>query len=482
MNVDHAVAAAINEFARKIEGNDPFVVAFRMSHTAMVVCDPRLPDTPIIYANEAFERLTGFPMSEVLGRNCRFMQGPDTDPDDIEKIRRAIRRAEPIQLDLLNHKANGTAFWNRLMIAPVGEADGQPRYFVATQLDVTIERHHVPLLVGDREVLSAEVAAREATLAEQDLRLQLALKAGGLGIWTLSIPSMDLQASNGCKRNFGRPDDEPFTYDQLVDAIHPDDRPRMRSEVEKTLETGQPYSIEYRILTPAGEQRWVTVQGEVQYRADGSPLAMSGFSTDISERKFAEEHRSVLAGELSHRVKNTLATVGAVVSQTLRDAPDMKSGIAAVQGRIASMAAAHDLLLREEADGASIDDIVRGVLSPFIDSNGARFSIDGPTIRLTPQVTLALSMALYELVTNAIKYGALSTPEGHVAVEWALDTSPGRELRFAWTERGGPPVETPRRNGFGTRMIERVLQSYVNGRSEIRFLPEGVRFELAASL
>ena len=478
-----AIAAAIEDFARRLSSNDPFVAAFRMSHTAMVICDPTLPDNPIIYANSAFERLTGFSASEVLGRNCRFMQGPDTELDAIQRLREAIQLRKPLELDLINHKANGTPFWNRLKIAPVYGDDNAIRYFVATQLDVTGERHHIPQLVSDRKALSAEIRAREAELLEQHDRLKQALRAGALGVWTLDLPSMELHASNGCKSVFGRPIDEAFSYDELLAAIHPEDRDRMQSEVAATLACGKPYNIEYRILTPDDEQRWVAAQGEIQYRTDGSQFAMSGFTTDISERKFAEEHRAVLARELSHRVKNTLATVGAVVAQTLRESPDMKTAAAAVQGRIAAMASAHDLLIFDEVEGAGIGDIVKSVLLPFIDRDGERFTIQGPTLRLSPQITLALSMALYELATNAIKYGALSTPEGRVKIVWSLDrSSEKRLLHFSWSESGGPSVQPPTRSGFGTRMIERVLQSYIEGSSKIDFLPQGVRFELSAAV
>lgn len=477
------IAAAIDAFARLLDKGDPFYAAFRMTPTAMAVSDPTLRDNPIIYVNRAFEQLTGFASREVLGRNCRFMQGPDTDLADVEAIRAAIKRRERIEIDLLNHRRDGSPFWNRLMVAPVFDDRGAPRYFVASQIDVTIERHQLPILVGDRESLAAEVQARAADLADQDARLRMALKAGGLGTWTLTLPELDLQASSGCKRNFGRPVDKPFTYPQLVGAVHPDDLPRMQAEVRATIENGTPYHIEYRILTPDGEQRWVAVHGELQFRADGSLFAMSGFSTDISERKFIDEHRAVLARELSHRVKNTLATVSAVVSQTLRDAPSIAAATEAVQGRIAAMATAHDLLIKDEIEGASIGDIVKRVLSPFIDAGGARFDIGGPPVRLSPQITLALSMALYELATNAIKYGALSTPDGQVTVKWSLDVSSGaRFLSFTWKEQGGPLVQRPTKSGFGTRMIERVLQSYVQGRSTVQFLPEGLRFELAATL
>lgn len=466
-------------FARRLNDRDPFLAAFRITRTAMALSDPTLPDNPIIYVNAAFEKLTGFSATDIIGRNCRFMQGPDTDPRDVDAIRKAVLNQQSIELDLLNHKRDGTPFWNRLSIAPVWEEAGQARYFVASQLDVTIEKHHVPVLVGDVEALEANVAARTLELAERDAKLRMALAAGGLGTWTLGLPTLELEASAGCKRNFGYAPNAIFTYEQLLASIHSEDLPRMQAEVQKSLETGQRYDIEYRILTPGGEQRWVAVQGELQYRADGSVLAMSGFSTDISDRKFADEHRLTLARELSHRVKNTLATVSAVVTQTLRDAPDMKAATAAVQGRIASMATAHDLLIQDEIDGAPIGEIVHRVLGPFIDASHARFKIFGPSVRLSPQVTLALSMALYELATNAIKYGSLSVQGGTVSVHWLVDEATNRRrLEFGWQEEGGPAVCQPSHSGFGTRMIERVLRSYVEGDAKIEFRSQGVRFTL----
>ncbi|USU05575.1 PAS domain-containing protein [Sphingomonadaceae bacterium OTU29LAMAA1] len=456
-------------------------IGFKMTPVAMVVSDPTLPDCPLIYVNEAFEQLTGFPAAEVLGRNCRFMQGPLTDPDDVARLKTAIARREPIELDLLNHRRDGTPFWNRLMVAPVFCEDGSLRYFVASQIDVTIERHRVLELEQDREALAAEVAQRDADLTQHNTRLRLALKAGALGAWTLDLPELVLTASSGCKRIFGRPTAEPFTYDELLASIHPEDRRAMQAAVLRTIEHGDPYHIEYRILTPAGEQRWISVQGDLQYRADGTPLAMSGFSTDISDRKIAEEHRAVLARELTHRVKNTLATVNAVVSQTLRDASSLEDAAIAVSGRIASLGAAHELLIQDEVEGATIGDIVDRALLPFKDRDGARFALHGPSVRLLPEVTLALAMALHELATNAIKYGALSVPEGRVAIEWSIKRQDGeRRLFFCWAEHDGPPVTPPTRTGFGTRMIERVLRRHVRGGAAIHYPKTGVRFEIEA--
>ena len=477
------VQAAIDHYARQLDACDPMQVGFNMTPVAMVVSDATLPDCPIIYVNKAFERLTGFPAAEILGRNCRFMQGPLTEQADVARLRDAIRQRVPIELDLLNHRRDGTPFWNRLMVAPVFCESGDLRYFVASQIDVTIERHRVSQLEQDRAELAAEVAQRDADLAAHNARLRLALKAGGLGTWTLDLPEMTLTASSSCKAIFGRPVDVPFTYDQLLSAIHPDDVHAMCEAVRRTVDGGEPYRIEYRILTPSGEQRWVSIQGDLQYRADGSPLAMSGFSTDISARKFAEEHRAVLARELLHRVKNSLATVNAIVSQSLRDAVSIDDAAATISGRIASLGAAQELLIQDEIDGAAVGDIVHKALLPFKDRADARISASGPVVRLSPELTLAIAMALHELATNAVKYGALSVPNGHVVIQWQIAQEGGeRRLSFCWVEHGGPPVTPPTHTGFGTRMIERMLRQHLRGKAAIEYPPSGVRFAIEISL
>ncbi|PTW43514.1 PAS domain S-box-containing protein [Sphingomonas faeni] len=477
------VRKAVDAFASRLNEHDPFVAAFDHCITPMVVSDPTLPDNPLVYVNRAFEALTGFSAVEVVGRNCRFMQGPLTDQADVRRMKDAIARREPIDIDLLNHRRDGTPFWNRLMVAPVHDATGSLRYFVASQLDVTLERHGLLQLERDRDTLSAELAKREVALAEREARLALALDAGGLGTWTIDLPEWRLSYSPSCLTNFGRPVGEKLSIESMLACVHPEDRDLLTNSLNSAVEHGTRYNVEYRILTPEGEQRWIHSQGSLQRRADGTPLAVSGFSSNVSARKFAEEQRSVLAHELTHRVKNTLATVSAVVSQTLRDAASLAEARDAVSGRIASLASAHELLLKDEIEGAAIGEIVERVLAPFMDSNGRRFSAVGPTIRLTPEVTLALSMALHELATNAIKYGALSVPEGQVSIRWDLNgNATERRLTFSWAEQDGPIVAMPTRVGFGTRMIERVLSRHIRGKAEIQYLPEGVRFAIEAPI
>ena len=475
--------AAIAAFVRSLDAADPFVAIFNDANLPMTISDPTLVDNPIIYVNFAFEHLTGYAQPEVVGRNCRFLQGPETKAEDVVRIREAVARSERIEVDLLNYRKDGTPFWNRLLVAPVLDQNRQLRYCIASQHDVTLERETLVKLAAEQRELEASAADTKAQLADSTARLDFALKAGRLGSWTFDPGSRHLDASNGCKIVFGYAPASEFGYAEFVGAIHPEDRAQVLAAIQATVDTGCDYDIEYRVVTGEGELRWVAVRGELLTRADGTALTMTGFSTDISERKRVEEHRALLAGELTHRVKNTLATVSAIVNQTLRDAVSMSDARDTIGARIGSLAIAHDLLLRDEVDGATIADIVSGVMAPFDDGRGRLFSVDGPNIRLEPRVTLALSMALHELATNASKYGALSTDGGHVSITWSIGIGDGgRRLAFAWEESGGPTVTAPTRIGFGSRMIERVLAQHMRGTAKIEYRSTGVVFVIDAPL
>ncbi len=476
-------AAAIIAFARSLDAADPFVAGFNDAILPMVISDPTLADNPIIYVNAAFERLTGYDRNEVIGRNCRFLQGPLTASADVTGIRDAVAKPERIELDLLNHRKDGTPFWNRLLVAPVFDREHRLRYFIASQHDVSLERETLVALAAEQRLLEASEAEAKMQLADSAARLQFALKAGRLGSWTFDPASQTLDASAGCKVVFGYDPEAAFGYAEFEQSVHPEDRSRVLAAIRETIETRCDYDIEYRIVTPAGEIRWVAIRGELLTRADGTPLSMTGFSTDITERKIVEDHRALLAAELTHRVKNTLATVSAIVNQTLRDAASLSDARDAIGARIGSLAVAHDLLLRDEVDGATIADIVRGVMAPFDDGRGRLFSVDGPSVKLEPRVTLALSMALHELATNASKYGALGADGGHVTIAWSVGIGEGgRRLAFRWQEDGGPAVAPPTRTGFGSRMIERVLGQHMRGTAKVDYRPAGIVFTIDAPL
>jgi two-component sensor histidine kinase len=205
-------------------------------------------------------------------------------------------------------------------------------------------------------------------------------------------------------------------------------------------------------------------------------VAIAGASRDLTELKGADEQQRLLLNELNHRVKNTLATVHAITAQTLRGARDLPSAKQAVEQRIRSMAHAHDLLTMRAWTGANLSDVAARALNAF---SPAQVKMTGADIFVSPKHALALSLALHELATNAIKYGALSRPEGRVALNWLPQ---GEMLQMVWEESGGPPVAPPTRKGFGTRLLEDILIKDLGGSTKLHYEKAGLRCNITAAL
>jgi len=193
--------------------------------------------------------------------------------------------------------------------------------------------------------------------------------------------------------------------------------------------------------------------------AHGKIVGASKIARDISERKRSEEQIATLAREAEHRTKNVLATVQAAVQLSQADTPDGLKQV--IKGRIEALANVHALFIQSRWAGAELSTLAAQELAPYLRDGEARVRIDGPQLLLTPAVAQATAMALHELATNAAKYGALSATKGHVEVKWSLAT--GGRLTLDWSETGGPPVTTPKRKGFGTRVIEQMIVGQLKG-------------------
>ena len=191
---------------------------------------------------------------------------------------------------------------------------------------------------------------------------------------------------------------------------------------------------------------------------------------DISERKRAEGHRQMLVDELNHRVKNTLSVVQGLAQQTFRPGRDPQAARHAFDLRLIALASAHDILTRENWASADLAELVRTALGIHAGKDG-RMVVEGPPVRLSPQTTVSIALALHELATNAVKYGALSNDAGTVEMRWTHDE---HRLRLTWVERDGPVVEPPTHRGFGTRLIERVFVNELKATVAMDFPPEGL--------
>ncbi|WP_264046976.1 sensor histidine kinase [Methylobacterium flocculans] len=203
----------------------------------------------------------------------------------------------------------------------------------------------------------------------------------------------------------------------------------------------------------------------------------------LAAEKRSADHQRLLIDELNHRVKNTLATVQSIATQTLRNAATTEDARDALETRLLALSRAHDVLTRENWEGADLSDIIAQAIAPYDPQDGGRFRVGGPDVRLLPRTALALAMALQELATNAVKYGALSSPAGHVEIAWTMGADdPKPRLNLRWSEKGGPTVVMPKRRGFGSRLIERNLARDLDGKVEIAFVPQGVTCTVNAPL
>ncbi len=203
----------------------------------------------------------------------------------------------------------------------------------------------------------------------------------------------------------------------------------------------------------------------------------------LEERERTTERQRLLIRELHHRVKNTLATVQALLGASARSATSVEAFYAAFSARVVSLAKTHNLLTEDYWQQAPLRDMLMNELGPYNDSEGSRIVLDGPRVDLVGDLAVPTGMAIHELTTNAAKHGALSVPEGRILVHWSVEQgAEGQVLLLDWTERGGPPTEPPTRKGFGSTLLQRVLTVQCQAEIAFDFQPEGLHFTMRAPL
>ena len=221
--------------------------------------------------------------------------------------------------------------------------------------------------------------------------------------------------------------------------------------------------------------RLLLAQAEIDAR---HLLAQAGI--DARQREAADKLQKLILEELHHRIKNTLATVGAIVSQSLRSVPGAEHAQHAIEGRLLALGRAHDLLLQARWTGADLGNIVRGATEAFDNPDMPKFTIAGPDVPMASGAVIAIAMTLNELSTNTTKFGALSVPAGRVDIAWTLDPGTQR-LHLTWTEKNGPAVLVPDKRSFGTRLIE-TLGRQLKGDVRLTYEPGGFVYALDVPL
>jgi len=317
---------------------------------------------------------------------------------------------------------------------------------------------------------TAELEASTARLLQSEERRSLALAAGQMGSWEWDPVNGRFLWDDGQYRIFGvDPASFELTVDNVRALIHPEDWKHMQNAIKPAAPNTPSFQSEFRVCRPNGELRWCIGTAVASVDATDNVVRISGVTVDITDRKEAEERQVLLAREVDHRARNALALVQSIVRLTRSD--NIKSYIAAVDGRIGALARAHTLLAQSRWQGADLARLVGEELAPFRTGGPERITAIGPDVSLEPRTAQTLALALHELSTNAAKYGALSVQSGRVAVNWELQP---QGLFLRWIESGGPPPQQPAAPGFGIRLISASIERQLAGEATFHWHREGV--------
>jgi PAS domain S-box-containing protein len=344
-------------------------------------------------------------------------------------------------------------------------------------------------LLESKEALerkTAELSEANRSLRESEARYRTALAAGRMGTWETDLVNRTRLWTEEGMALFGisLPDGRGHIGgddDEYLNALHPDDRHLMH-KFHALADKQDTFTSEYRAVHADGTTLWLRGRGQVIARGpDGKAQRMVSIVTDVTDRKAAEDHIQFLMHEISHRSKNLLMVIQSIARRTARTAGSMEEFERRFERRLQGLAASHDVLVRENWQGAPLADLVRQQMLPFAGIQSSRLELAGPDVVLTAEAAQALGLALHELATNAIKYGALSAPSGKVRVSWSFDgeTSAPRALLLNWIEQGGPPVTPPERRGFGHVVIGEMVERSLNGKVAMEFAAKGLNWSVS---
>jgi PAS domain S-box-containing protein len=344
----------------------------------------------------------------------------------------------------------------------------------------TRELEHLNQQLEDRVAQrTAELQRSNEKLKESEERLRLASEAAEFGTYECDLRrerifcSGQMRALMGCE-------EEDLSFERFLEFVHPGDRAAVRRYILASPQDEAKKRIEFRLTRADGSLCWLLDCGRALFYDDGedAPTRVIGTMLDVTERKRVEERQLLLMAELDHRVKNILANVSAIAKLSSKRVVSVDEFVKSLDARIHAISRAHSLLRRDSWIGINLRDYVEELLVPFISGQSQNILMEGDNVNLRPKAAQSLALALHELATNAVKYGALSVPEGtvHITWRWAPGKS-GEGIRLTWRERGGPLVKEPAGTGFGLTAIKAV-SAELGAVLQYHFHEEGVLFEL----
>ncbi|HET9717722.1 MAG TPA: HWE histidine kinase domain-containing protein [Pseudolabrys sp.] len=423
--------------------HEPYrVLVERMSDGALTYG----PDGSILYVNERLSELTGFAPEDLVNRDVMTLFDAGTAPlapdeSGEASLLRSGRDALPVKV------------WAR----PISVGHTTATLMILS--DLSVQRRAEELAAAERFARSVLEQATEAILVlGRDGRIT---HASSIAEDLAEKPLVGLSISEAL----------PL---ELRNAAEVDSLERFSGENLDRLLASKPFhGLEVRLRSERHSNRAFLLSAGPLLDATKARVGSIVTLTDITERKRAEEQQATIALELTHRVKNMLAVVQSLAAQTIRSSGSFRNFEIAFSGRLKALAVAHDILTETRWSGAELNELLVTVLAPFHTSGDDRIRCSGPQVLLGADAVVPLSMALHELATNAVKYGALAVSGGFIDLRWQIRDDQWVELD--WKERGGAEVKDPSARGFGTSLIKRVLSNDLDATTEIIFEPDGLR-------
>ena len=422
-----------------------------------MIFDPqgRPIDYRFVETNPAFERHTG--LRDALGKRMRELE-PAHEQRWFDTYGRVAVTGEPARFEGRAEALNGR--WYEVYALRVGEP----------------EQRRVAILFND---VTGRKAADDA-LRDGEERFRQFAEASSNVLWIRDAETLEWEfLSAAFEEVTGVPREQALsghTLKRWAELIHPDDRPGAVDGIRRVRD-GEHAVFEYRIVRPDGEIRWMRDTNFPIRDGEGRVRRIGGVGEDVTEQKRAEERQRFLLAELQHRVKNILGVVRAVSARTAETSPDLEDFVIHFDGRLQTLARIQGALARGGEAEVDLEEMVRDELLAHAAADEDVAEVSGPQVRLKGRAAEMLGLALHEMATNAVKYGALSAETGKVKVSWRTRGSgDARRLRLEWRESGVPLLLTqPERTGFGRDLIERGLRYELGADSQMIFAPGGLR-------
>lgn len=426
------------------------VAALEESPDVLIFAKSR--DGKMLMANPASIAAIGRSVEDVIGKDeSQFL----TEPEEMIEIREVDQAVcdtgQPVTV-----------------IEQVSQPDGTKRRYFSTKVPLRNADGEIDGIVG----VSVDVSEREALmerLQKNEELLRLGSEAASFGSCELNLTSNQLQISDSLRSMLGVTNSS-IVLEDFLERIHPNDR----DAVLHALRSQKRTELEFRDLASEGTSRWFLLRG--QHRADGDQHRFMGAIVDITRRKRAEYRTSDLMRELIHRGRNLLTVVQVLARNSLTSPRSLLEAREIFIDRLHAFARGYELFVDGNHLGLTLQQLITAESTRF----PHQFTIEGPEFLLNERSAQTLGLVIHELTTNAAKYGSLSKSEGRVVVRWTID--PSERFTFVWSEEGGPPAAEPKKKGFGTGLIQRMLKSDFEADQEVRYTPEGLMFSFAAPL